>query len=103
MHFMMQLTYDAGMRNASFAEMNCSIARALEIVGEWWTPLILRDALLGVRRSDDFVERLGIARNVLTSRLDTLVANGILERHAYDEARGRCDYLIADKGKALRP
>ena len=80
----MQPTDDAGMRKASFADMNCSIVQALEIVGEWWTPLIVRDALLGIRRFDDFVERLGIARNVLASRLDTLVAAGILERHAYE-------------------
>ena len=91
------------MRKASFADMHCSIAQSLEIVGEWWTLLILRDAFLGVRRFDDFVERLGISRNVLTNRLDTLVAAGILERRPYDEARGRYDYLLTDKGRALWP
>ena len=91
------------MRKASFADMRCSIAQALEVVGEWWTLLILRDAFLGVRRFDDFVERLGISRNVLTNRLDTLVATGILERRPYDEARGRYDYLLTDKGRALWP
>jgi DNA-binding HxlR family transcriptional regulator len=91
------------MRKASFAEMNCSIAQSLEIVGEWWTLLILRDAFLGVRRFDDFVERLGISRNVLTIRLDTLVAADILERRPYDEARGRYDYVLTDKGRALWP
>ena len=91
------------MRKASFADMHCSIAQALEVVGEWWTLLILRDAFLGVRRFDDFVERLGISRNVLTNRLDTLVATGILERRPYDEARGRHDYLLTDKGRALWP
>ena len=75
------------MRKASFADMRCSIAQSLEVVGEWWTLLILRDAFLGVRRFDDFVERLGISRNVLTNRLDTLVAAGVLERRPYDEAR----------------
>ena len=65
--------------------------------------LILRDAFLGVRRFDDFVERLGISRNVLTNRLDTLVATGVLERRPYDEARGRYDYLLTDKGRALWP
>ena len=70
------------MRKASFADMHCSIAQSLEIVGEWWTLLILRDAFLGVRRFEDFVERLGISRNVLTIRLDSLVAAGILERRA---------------------
>ena len=91
------------MRRASFADMNCSIARALEVVGEWWTLLILRDAFLGVRRFEDFVERLGISRNVLTIRLDSLVAAGILERRPYDEGRRRYDYLLTDKGRALWP
>ena len=56
-----------------FADMNCSVAQSLEVIGEWWTLLILRDAFLGVTRFDDFAKRLGIARNVLTARLDTLV------------------------------
>ena len=91
------------MRKASFADMNCSVAQALEIIGEWWTLLIVRDCFLGVRRFDDFVDRLGISRNVLTNRLDTLVDAGILERRAYDEARGRFDYVLTDKGRALWP
>ena len=91
------------MRKASFAEMNCSIAQALEVIGEWWTLLILRDCFLGIRRFDDFVERLGISRNVLTDRLETLVNAGVLERRPYDEPRGRYDYLLTDKGRALWP
>ena len=91
------------MRKASFADMHCSIAQSLEIVGEWWTLLVLRDAFLGVRRFEDFVERLGIARNVLVSRLETLVGAGVLERRPYDEARGRYDYVLTAKGRALWP
>jgi DNA-binding HxlR family transcriptional regulator len=91
------------MRKTSFAGMNCSVAQTLEIIGEWWTLLILRDCFLGIRRFDEFVDRLGIARNVLTSRLDTLVDAGILQRRAYDEGRGRYDYLLTDKGRALWP
>ena len=91
------------MRKTSFAGMNCSVAQTLEIIGEWWTLLILRDCFLGIRRFDEFVERLGIARNVLTSRLDTLVEAGILQRRVYDEGRGRYDYLLTDKGRALWP
>lgn len=91
------------MRKASFADMHCSVAQSLEVLGEWWTLLILRDAFLGVRRFDDFVERLGISRNVLTTRLDTLVAAGVLERRPYDEGRGRYDYLLTEKGRALWP
>lgn len=99
----MQLRYGAEMRKVSFADMHCSVAQALEIVGEWWTLLILRDAFLGVRRFEDLVERLGISRNVLTDRLDKLVAAGVLHRRPYDEARGRYDYLLTDKGRALWP
>jgi DNA-binding HxlR family transcriptional regulator len=91
------------MRKVSFADMNCSIAQTLEVIGEWWTLLILRDAFLGVRRFDDFVERLGIARNVLTDRLETLVDAGVLERRPYDEARGRYDYVLTSKGRAVWP
>ncbi len=91
------------MRKASFADMHCSVAQSLEIIGEWWTLLILRDAFLGVRRFEDFVDRLGIARNVLTSRLETLVEADVLERRPYDEARGRYDYVLTAKGRALWP
>lgn len=91
------------MRRASFADMNCSIARSLEIIGEWWTPLILRDAFFGISRFDDFQSRLGIARNILSARLDTLVDTGVMERRTYDEARNRSDYVLTDKGRALWP
>lgn len=91
------------MRKASFADMNCAVAQSLEIIGEWWTLLILRDAFFGIRRFDEFVDRLGIARNVLTNRLDTLVDHGVLERRPYDEGRARYDYVLTDKGRALWP
>ena len=91
------------MRRASFTDMHCSIAQSLEVIGEWWTLLILRDCFLGVSRFEDFVDRLGIARNVLTDRLDTLVDAGVLRRRPYDEARGRHDYLLTEKGRALWP
>ncbi|MFP5255322.1 MAG: winged helix-turn-helix transcriptional regulator [Acidimicrobiia bacterium] len=91
------------MKKVSFADMQCSVAQSLEVIGEWWTLLILRDAFLGVTRFDDFASRLGIARNVLTNRLDTLVANDVLARVPYDEARGRYDYRLTPKGRALLP
>ena len=99
----MQLAYDGRMRKVSFADMNCSIAQTLELVGEWWTLLIVRDVFLGIRRFDDFVERLGISRNVLTDRLDKLVDAEILERRPYDEGRGRYDYVLTERGRALWP
>ena len=91
------------MKKVSFADMHCSVAQSLEVIGEWWTLLILRDAFLGVTRFDDFASRLGIARNILTARLDTLVEHDVLTRVPYDEARGRYDYRLTDKGRALLP
>lgn len=83
--------------------MKCSVARSLEVIGEWWTLLIVRDAFFGVTRFEELQERLGIARNVLAARLDTLVDHGVLERRCYDEARRRYDYVLTEKGKALWP
>jgi DNA-binding HxlR family transcriptional regulator len=82
---------------------NCSIARALEVVGERWTLLIVRDAFLGVRRFDEFQERLGIARNVLADRLNRLVDEGILERVRYNERPERFEYRLTRKGRDLVP
>ncbi|MEV6773445.1 helix-turn-helix domain-containing protein [Nocardia sp. NPDC051030] len=89
------------MRRVSFEDMNCSIAQCLEAVGEWWTLLIIRDALFGVTRFDDFRSRLGIARNVLTQRLEHLVAQGILEKTPYQDNPVRYDYNLTEKGRAL--
>ncbi len=89
------------VRRKSFEDMNCSIARSLEVVGEWWTLLILRDCFLGVRRFDDFHERLGISRNILTDRLEHLVDHGVLERVPYQEHPVRYDYRLTDKGRDL--
>ena len=83
--------------------MNCSVAGALEIVGEWWTFLVLRDAFLGVRRFEDFQRRLGIARNVLSNRLQTLVDAEILERRLYQEHPARYEYRLTEKGIDLWP
>ena len=75
------------MRRTRFDDWDCSVARATDILGDWWTPLVVRSALLGVRRFDDFVEMLGIPRNVLTERLSRLVDEGILRKVAYQEGR----------------
>jgi len=89
------------MKRRSFEDMNCSVAQALEIVGEWWTLLILRDAFVGIRRFDDFQARLGISRNVLTTRLDALVEHGVLRRVQYSERPPRDEYRLTDKGRGL--
>jgi DNA-binding HxlR family transcriptional regulator len=83
--------------------MTCSIAQCLEVIGEWWTVLILRDAFLGVSRFDALQERLGIARNVLTQRLTHLTEHGILERVPYQDKPVRYDYRLTDKGRDLWP
>jgi DNA-binding HxlR family transcriptional regulator len=85
-----------------YVDQNCSIARTLEVVGERWTLLIVRDAFRGLTRFDQFQENLGIARNVLTDRLNRLVAEGILERVRYSERPERYEYLLTEKGTGLR-
>jgi DNA-binding HxlR family transcriptional regulator len=80
---------------------NCSIARALEVVGERWTLLIVRDVFLGLRRFDEIQANLGIARNVLTDRLNRLVSEGILERALYSERPERFEYRLTEKGREL--
>ena len=79
------------------------MARTLEIVGERWTILILRDAFLGVRRFDDFQRSLGIARNVLNTRLQRLVESGVLERRRYQERPERFEYRLTEMGLELWP
>jgi len=82
---------------------NCSLARALAVVGDRWTLLILRDAFLKVRRFEDFQARLGIARRVLTERLAGLVADGVLEKLPYQERPTRHEYRLTKKGLDLYP
>lgn len=91
------------MERKSFADMHCSIAQTLEVIGEWWTLLIVRDAFLGVTRFDQLHERLGISRNVLNQRLAHLVEHGVLEKIAYSERPLRHDYRLTDKGRDLFP
>lgn len=90
------------MRRKSFAGMLCPIARSLNVVGEWWTLLIVRDALDGARRFEDF-RQSGIADNILSTRLDLLVREGIFERRAYQDHPPRHEYLLTVKGRDLLP
>jgi DNA-binding HxlR family transcriptional regulator len=89
------------MLRRDYAGQNCSIAATLELIGERWTLLILRDAFLGVRRFDDFQARLGISRNILNNRLRKLVDNGVLERVPYQDNPPRSEYRLTDKGRDL--
>jgi DNA-binding HxlR family transcriptional regulator len=81
------------MQHKSFADMQCPIARSLERVGEWWSMLILRDALRGARRFDEFQKSLAIAPNMLTRRLNSLVESGLLERRRYSARPPRYEYV----------
>jgi DNA-binding HxlR family transcriptional regulator len=81
----------------------CSIARTLEIVGDRWTLLVIRDVVLGNHRFDQLLTSLGVASNVLTDRLNRLVAEGILERVPYSERPDRFEYRLTEKGRELGP
>jgi DNA-binding HxlR family transcriptional regulator len=83
--------------------MNCGIAQALEVLGDWWTLLVVRDAFFGARRFGDFERSLGIAKNILSARLAHLVEHGILEKVDVGESGERFEYRLTEKGEALLP
>ena len=91
------------MKQKSFADMRCSIARALDVIGPWWTFLILRDAFMGVRRFKDFERSLGIAKNTLSNRLKLLVDNGLLDKTPGADGSKYSEYQLTEKGKELFP
>ena len=86
-----------------YENLDCSVARTLEHIGERWTFMVLRDALYGVRRFDDFQASLGIARNILTKRLAKLVDAGIMRKERYQEHPPRYEYRLTEKGRDLVP
>ena len=90
------------MHRKSFDQMPCPIARSLERVGEWWSMLILRDALAGITRFDEFEKNLGIAPNMLSRRLAALVEDGMLERRQYSVRPPRDEYLPTERGRDFR-
>jgi DNA-binding HxlR family transcriptional regulator len=87
----------------TFAARSCSIARTLDVVGDWWTLLVVRDVFLGLHRFDDLRNSLGVATNVLALRLKRLTDAGILERSAYQERPPRFEYALTEKGRELYP
>ncbi len=91
------------MKRTSLSHHPCSIARALDVAGEWWTPLIVRDVAYGVTRFGELQEDLGISANVLSDRLDGLVAEGILETRLYQRRPDRHEYRLTEKGAELIP
>ncbi len=88
-------------RTADYSKESCTVAAALEVIGDPWTLLVIRDAFQGVRRFEQWQERLGVARNVLAARLKSLVRHGVLEPQAYSERPLRHEYLLTRKGKDL--
>jgi len=91
------------MRRASFEQVNCSIAQALEVVGDSWSLLIMRDIFLGFTRFDSIQRRLSIARNTLTDRLNWLCHHGVVTRVPYGDSGNRFEYHLTQKGRDLRP
>ncbi len=91
------------MQRKSFGAMPCPIARSLERVGEWWSILILRDALRGLTRFDQFQHSLGIAPNMLARRLNALVEAGLLVRRRYSARPPRDEYVLTPRGRDFRP
>ena len=91
------------MLGNDYEDQICSVANTLEVVGERWSLLIVREVFLGVRRFDEIQADLGVARNVLQKRLTRLVEQGVLERRAYQERPLRCEYRLTRKGLDLWP
>jgi DNA-binding HxlR family transcriptional regulator len=91
------------MKRTALSHHPCSLARALDVVGEWWTPLILREVAYGLRRFNAIQEDLGISANVLSDRLETLVREGLLDTRPYQERPERREYVLTQKGLELVP
>lgn len=91
----------AHMRKKSLSEQQCPIARSLDHVGEWWSLLIIRDAMHGLSRFDEFQKSLGISPNILTRRLTALVEGGLMEKRLYSERPPRYQYALTPRGQDL--
>ena len=91
------------MQRTRFTTMDCPIARSLDRVGEWWSMLVLRDALGGMTRFEEFQKSLKIAPNMLTRRLNALVEAGMMERRRYSEHPPRHEYVLTERGRDFRP
>jgi DNA-binding HxlR family transcriptional regulator len=89
------------LRRTRFDTWPCPIARATDLVGDWWTPIVLRNAFLGQRRFDEMQASLGVPRAILARRLDRLVREGLLRRERYSEHPPRYEYRLTEKGRAF--
>lgn len=89
------------MRRTRFDDWPCPIARTTDLIGDWWTPLVMREVFSGRRRFDEFEEALGVPRAVLTARLKRLCDEGMLTKVPYQERPTRYEYRLTDKGRAF--
>lgn len=89
------------MRRTRFDRAQCPVARTTDLLGDWWTPIVLRELLLGQRRYSDIQERTGISKAILSARLKRLAADGVVARVQYEDAPPRFEYHLTDKGRAL--
>jgi DNA-binding HxlR family transcriptional regulator len=97
------MDYSGEVAKKGFADISCSIARALDVIGQRWTPLIVRDLFAGMTKFEDIRRDLGIASNVLAARLDELERNGVVNRRQYQSTPARYEYVLTDKGRDLYP
>jgi DNA-binding HxlR family transcriptional regulator len=94
---------DTDVKRTSFEKAECPVARSLDAIGDWWSLLIIRDALLGISRFSEFQKSLGLARNILTVRLRALVEHGILKTAPASDGSAYQEYLLTPKGRGVFP
>src|ERR1700688_812352 len=94
---------DTGVKRTSFEKAECPVARSLDALGDWWSLLIIRDALMGISRFSEFQKSLGLARNILTVRLRALVDHGILKTAPASDGSAYQQYLLTPKGRGVFP
>jgi DNA-binding HxlR family transcriptional regulator len=94
---------DRNVKRTSFEKAECPVARSLDAIGDWWSLLIIRDALLGISRFSEFQKSLGLARNILTVRLRALVDHGILKTAPASDGSAYHEYLLTPKGRGVFP
>ena len=97
------MNYHDGMPKQQFADISCSIARAVDVIGPRWAPLVVRDLFAGMTKFEDIRRDLGIASNILAARLDDLERTGVVERRQYQSMPARYEYVLTDMGRDLFP
>jgi DNA-binding HxlR family transcriptional regulator len=97
------MDYLQAMPKQSFADISCSIARAVDVIGRRWTPLVVRDLFAGMTKFEDIRRDLGIASNILAARLDELERHGVVERRQYQSTPARAEYVLTERGRDLYP